>query len=137
MRSGKDCTFPRGLRLPKGQRCAHDTGGLCTLGLCLSPTITCPGVIGACAVCFAFDLVPTVCQLRWAGACEWLMLPAFAPGAQACMQAMRGIMFLTAPHLMTFACGIPGFLRQSWGTAPFHVASPAEGRCILLVADAG
>ena len=28
--------------------------------------------------------MPTVCQLRWAGACVWLVLHAFARCAQAC-----------------------------------------------------
>ena len=85
MRSGKGCMHPQGLRFPRGRNCAHTTDGLHALGLCLSPITTCPRVARACAILIAFGLVPTVCPLRWASVCAWLVLPAFACCAQTCM----------------------------------------------------
>ena len=89
MRSGRGCRFLQGLHLPRRQDCAHIIDGSRALGLCLSPTITCAGVTGACAICFAFNLLPAVCQLRWAGAGIWLVLHASARCAQACRERER------------------------------------------------
>lgn len=54
----------------------------------LSATITYPWMIGACAVCFASDRLASCghySSVRWASACVWLVLPAFAHCARACM----------------------------------------------------